>query len=82
MPGIRQLKRKAGSDEKQKALAALFMVLVTLDSYSLVKVEGQNVRLTAYIGVFKNEFTVQSEFDLTQILGDWLCSLPKGVWKK
>ncbi len=84
MPGINQLKRKSFGDEKQKALAALFMLLVTLDNYVLVKQEAikeRAVKLLAYKGIFKKEFEVQSEFDLTQKLGDWLCSLPKGVWE-
>lgn len=80
MPGIKQLKREVRGNSKERALAALFLLLVTLDCYSLIKQD--NVRLTAYLGVFKKEFVEQSEFELTQKLGDWLVSLPKGVWNK
>lgn len=30
--------------------------------------------------MFKQEFTANDEFELAQPLGEWLVSLPNGVW--
>jgi hypothetical protein len=81
MARISQLKRQVTSDEKEKLLAILFTLLITCDLYILTKKET-GVRLVAYLGLFSQDFIVKSEFELPQKLGDWLCSLPKDVWKK
>jgi hypothetical protein len=81
MARISQYQRKVTGDEKEKLYAILFLLLVACDLYILTKKE-EGVRLVAYLGLFSKEFNVKSEFELTQKLGDWLCSLPKGVWNK
>jgi len=79
MARLRDLQRKVTVDARTKHFAASTALLETLDTFSLTKTD-KGVKLVAYLGVFKQEFNLSSVFDIAQPLGDWLCSLPKGVW--
>lgn len=79
MARLSDLQRKAGDESRIKQYASLTILLETLDAFVLNKNEN-GVTLTAYIHLMKQEFKSTSIFELTQPLGNWLCSLPKGIW--
>lgn len=79
MARLRDLQRQVGVDARTKHFAASMFLLETLDTFVLTKTD-KRIKLTAYLGMFKQEFNLNSIFDIAQPLGDWLCSLPKGVW--
>jgi hypothetical protein len=79
MARLRDLQKKVNVDAKIKYFAASTSLLETLDSFALTKTD-KGVKLIACLGMFKQEFNLNSVFDIAQPLGDWLCSLPKGVW--
>ena len=81
MARLRDLQRQAGVDARTKHFAASTLLLETLEVFSLTKTE-KGVKLIAYLGMFKQEFNLKSIFDIAQPLGEWLCSLPKGVWNE
>ncbi|MDH8700844.1 putative xylose isomerase-like sugar epimerase [Dysgonomonadaceae bacterium PH5-43] len=81
MARISRVKRNSRADEERtKACAALFLLLITLDGYCLSKVNEKEVSLRVFIEIFSNEFKAKDELGLIKPLGDWLCSLPKGIW--
>lgn len=79
MARVSDLRRKVDSGSRVRQLAATSMLLETLDAYELKKTD-QGISLTAYIHLYKKEFTTTDLFNLAQPLGEWLCSLPKGIW--
>jgi hypothetical protein len=81
MARISQIKRGVvKTDERLNGYAALLGELVVLDNYRLIKESDTSVKLIACISIFKKDFSAKDEFDLIQPLGEWLCSLPKGIW--
>jgi len=76
---LRDLQRQVSVDARTKECAALMLLLETVDIFQLSKTE-KGVFLTVYVQLFKHNLTGNSLFDLIKPLGDWLCSLPKGVW--
>lgn len=81
MAKLRDLQRKVEVDARTKQYAASTILLETLDTFVLTKTD-KGVKLVAYLQMFKQEFNCESVFDLAQPLGNWLCSLPKGVWNE
>lgn len=79
MAKLRDLQRKVEVDARTRQCAASTILLETLDTFVLTKTE-KGVKLVAYLQLFKQEFNCDTVFDLVKPLGDWLCSLPKGVW--
>lgn len=79
MARVSDLQRKVNVDARTKYFAASTSLLETLDSFALTK-KDKGIKLIAYLGMFRQEFDLSSVFDIAQPLGDWLCSLPKGVW--
>jgi hypothetical protein len=81
MARISKIKRGVvEGDERLKSYSALLGELVVLDNYRLIKETDASVKLTACISIFKKDFSAKDEFGLIQPLGNWLCSLPKGIW--
>lgn len=79
MARLRDLQKKVSGDSKIKQYAALTILLETLDAFVLKKNENEII-LTAYVHLMKQEFKSISILELLQPLGKWLCGLPKGVW--
>lgn len=74
-----QARRKTTSEQKIEYLATLFTLLMVCDYYILEK-KDNIIKLTVYKNVFKKEITGETEFDLSIPLGNWLTTLPKGIW--
>ena len=85
MPSVKELQRmamkKQSPENKIEYLAALFTLLIVCDNYILTK-KDNGLKLVVYKNILSQEFNVPNEFDLTQPLGDWLVSLPKGIWEE
>ncbi len=81
MPRVSDLQRRAGVDARTKGCAALMLMLNAVDVFQLSKTD-KGVVLTVYVQLFKHTLSGNTLFDLEQPLGDWLCSLPKGVWNE
>lgn len=83
MASIREIhsrgKRKQTKEQKFEQLSSLFLLLAVCDNYILSK-SDKGVRLVAYKNILSTEIDCKDEYDLVQRLGDWLVSLPKGVW--
>lgn len=92
MPSVKQLQRKAyrqqakelqenkiQEDELKKAIGFSCMLLV-LDNY-ILKRDDFKITFTAYKNMFSQNFEAKHIYDLTEPVGQWLCSLNKGVWE-
>ena len=92
MPSIKQIQRKAyrqqandlhekkiHEDELKKVMGFSCMLLV-LDNYVLKKGDFK-ITLTAYKNMFSKDFETEHIYDLVEPVGQWLCSIPKGVWE-
>jgi len=80
MARLRDLQRQVNTDSRTKYFTASTALLETLDSFVLTKTD-KGIKLIAYVGLFKQEFNLDSIFNLSQPLGERLCTLPKGVWQ-
>jgi len=85
MPSVKELQRmamkKQPPENRIEYLAALFALLIVCDNYILTK-KDNGIKLIVYKNILSHEFNVANEFELTQPLGDWLVSLPKGIWEE
>jgi len=83
MPSVKELQRmamkKQSPENKIEYLAALFTLLIVCDNYILTK-KDNGLKLVVYKNILSQEFNVTNEFELTKPLGEWLVSIPKGVW--
>lgn len=83
MPSVKELQRQAmrkqPPENKIEKLAVLFSLLLVCDNYILTKTDG-SLRIVVYKNIFNKEINAANEFEVAKQLGDWLMSLPKGVW--
>jgi len=71
--------KKQPPENRIEYLAALFSLLIVCDNYILTK-KDNGIKLIVYKNILSQEFNVTNEFELTKPLGEWLVSIPKGVW--
>lgn len=91
MPSVKQLQRKAFHqqakeshekkihEEELKKVMGFSCMLLVLDNYVLKK-DDFKISFTAYKNMFSEEFEAQHIYDLIEPVGQWMCSLNKGVW--
>lgn len=72
--------KKQPPENKIEKLAVLFSLLIVCDNYILTK-RDNGIMLIVYKNMFSKEINAENEFEIAQQLGDWLVSLPKGVWE-
>jgi len=88
MPSLKQIqynqqkKRQPENNEPSEGLktAALFSLLSVIDGFVMTK-NDSGIKLKAYKNIFNKDFEGNKITDFAQPLGDWLVSLPKGIWE-
>jgi len=92
MPSLKDLQRKAYRqqanelhenkirEEELKKVMGFSCMLLVLDNYVLKK-DDLKITLTAYKNMFSQNFEAKHIYDLVEPVGQWMCSLNKGVWE-
>lgn len=60
--------------------AAFFNMIEVLDNYKLFKNPDGTHAIDVEIKNHKQSFKANDVYDLMNLLGDWLCKLPKSTW--